>query len=231
MTRKETVLIADDDLSLRAVLTLLLQEEGFNVLQAADGLECLRVAYDKHPDLVLLDIMMPHKDGRQVCRRLREISNVPIIMLTALSGEQNMVPSLTEGADDYVTKPFNNDELVARIRALLRRSRSGAIRDLAAYDDGRLVIDFDGRKIKLRGEHVELSPKEWRLMECLVKHQGRAVPRETLLRYGWGEGYEKEFGSLKVFISHLRQKLSESPQRPRYIHTERDLGYRFDGQM
>jgi DNA-binding response OmpR family regulator len=228
---KDMILIADDDLSLRTVLTVLLQEEGFNVLQAADGSECLHMAYDRHPDLVLLDIMMPHKDGREVCRRLREISNVPIIMLTAVSIGQEKVQSLGDGADDYVTKPFNNDELVARIRSVLRRSRPDSSKNLAAYDDGRLTVDFDGRKITMAGNRVELSPKEWRLMECLVKHQGRVVTRETLLRYGWGDGYEKDFNSLKVFISHLRYKLDEPPKHPRYIHTERDLGYRFEAHV
>ena len=231
MTFRDTILIADDDPSLRTVLTVLLQEEGFNVLQAADGSGCLHMAYDRHPDLILLDIMMPDKDGREVCRRLREISSVPIVMLTALSVEQSIVQSLTDGADDYITKPFNNDELVARIRSVLRRSRPDSSRNLSAYDDGRLIVDFDGRKVSLDGRYIELSPKEWRLMECLVKHQGRVVTRETLLRYGWGDGYEKDFNSLKVFISHLRSKLEEPRKRPRYIHTERDLGYRFEGHV
>ncbi len=231
MTNKTTILIADDDSSLRSVLTVLLHEEGFTVLQVADGSECLHMAYDKHPDLVLLDIMMPNKDGREVCRRLREISNVPIIMLTAVSIEKEKVGRLKDGADDYVTKPFNNDELVARIRTVLRRSRPDASRNLTAYDDGRLFIDFEARKVHVAGKPVALSPKEWRLMECLIKHQGRVVSHETLLRYGWGDGYEKDLNLLKVFISHLRNKLAESRQRPRYIHTERALGYRFDGRV
>lgn len=229
MTNRDTILIADDDASLRVVLAVLFQEEGFNVLEAADGLDCLRMAYERHPDLVLLDIMMPGKDGRDVCRRLREISNVPIIMLTAVSVEGDKVQTLSDGADDYVTKPFNNDELVARIRTVLRRSRPD--RRPTAYNDGRLLVDFEERKIKLANKPIALSPKEWRLIECLVKHQGRVVSRETLLRYAWGDGYEKDFNSLKVFISHLRRKLDEPPKRPRYIQTERDLGYRFDGRV
>ena len=229
MTTKDTILIADDDASLRVVLAVLFQEEGFNVLEAADGLDCLRMAYERHPDLVLLDIMMPGKDGRDVCRRLREISNVPIIMLTAVSVEGDKVQTLSDGADDYVTKPFNNDELVARIRTVLRRSRPE--RRPTAYNDGRLLVDLEERKIKLADKPITLSPKEWRLIECLVKHQGRVVSRETLLRYAWGDGYDKDFNSLKVFISHLRRKLNEPPKRPRYIQTERDLGYRFNGRV
>ena len=232
MSNRDTILIADDDPSLRTVLNVLLQEEGFNVLQAADGSECLRTAYERHPDLVLLDIMMPNRDGREVCRHLREVSsNVGIIMLTAVSVGQDKVQTLTEGADDYVTKPFNNDELVARIRTVLRRIRQGSSKNLAPFNDGRLVIDFEGRKVRLEGRTVVLSPKEWRLMECLVRHEGRVVTRETLLRYGWGDGYEKEFNYLKVFISHLRRKLGEPSRRPRYIHTERDLGYRFEARV
>lgn len=143
MTRQDTILIADDDPSLRQVITAVLQEEGFNVLQAVDGAECLRIAYDRHPDLILLDIMMPHKDGRQVCKRLREFSEVPIIMLTALSMEKEKVERLADSADDYVTKPSNNAELVARIRAILRRTQHNDNLQRHVYDDGHLHIDFD----------------------------------------------------------------------------------------
>ena len=230
MKIKDTILITDDDPSLLTVLSALLQEEGFKVIPAAGGGECLRKAYETHPDLILLDIMLPDKDGTEVCRRLREISNVPIIMLTARSTEKQKVNSFSDGADDYVTKPFDNDELVARIRAILRRSRQATTPRLLAYEDGYLQVDFDARKVRLNANPVLLSPKEWRLLECLIKHEGRVASRETLLRYAWGEGYEREFNYLKVFVSHLRRKLSEPPNRPRYIHTERDLGYRFESR-
>lgn len=229
MMERDTILVADDDPSLRTVISALLQEEGFQVVLAADGLECLRVAYETHPNLVLLDIMMPNKDGRQVCQRLREISNVPIIMLTAISLEKEKVDLLTDGADDYVTKPYDNDELIARIRTVLRRSHQNSSLRLDAYDDGHLAVDFETRQVRVSNQAVVLSPKEWRLLECLIKNQGRVVQRETLLRYVWGEGFEQEFNYLKVFVSHLRRKLGEPAQRPRYIHTERDMGYRFEG--
>jgi DNA-binding response OmpR family regulator len=227
MKDRETILIADDDPSLLTVLGVLLQEEGYRVFKAVDGSECLRLAYEVHPALILLDIMMPNKDGKEVCRRLREISDVPIIMLSAVSAEKQKVDSFAEGADDYVTKPFNNDELVARIHAILRRSRPGATPS-PAFDDERLNIDFDARQVRLDGNVIPLSAKEWRLLECLVKYQGRVASREMLLRYAWGEGYEHEYNYLKVFISHLRRKIGDSPDHPRYIHTERDVGYRFD---
>jgi two-component system KDP operon response regulator KdpE len=229
MTVKDTILITDDDPSLLTVLSVLLQEEGFNVIQAARGSECLHKAYETHPDLILLDIMLPDKSGTAVCRQLREVSDVPIIMLTATSLEKQKVDSLNDGADDYVTKPFNNDELVARIRAMLRRSRVAPTAPAPLYDDGFLRIDFEGRQVQLGSTAVNLSPKEWRLLECLMKQPGRVVSRETLLRYVWGEGYEHEFNYLKVFVSHLRRKLGEPTTRPRYIHTEREVGYRFEG--
>ena len=228
MTVKDTILITDDDPSLLTVLSVLLQEEGFDVIQATRGSECLHKAYQTHPDLVLLDIMLPDRSGTAVCQQLREISNIPIIMLTATSTEKQKVDSLNDGADDYVTKPFNNDELVARIRAMLRRSRSGPAATLPPYDDGFLRVDFDGRQVQVGAETVNLSPKEWRLLECLMKQPGRVIPRDVLLRHVWGNGYQGEVNYLKVFVSHLRRKLSEPTAHPRYIHTERELGYRFE---
>ncbi|MCL4394257.1 MAG: response regulator transcription factor [Chloroflexi bacterium] len=227
MRDRETILIADDDPSLLTVLGVLLQEEGYRVFKATDGAECLRLAYEVHPALILLDIMMPNKDGNEACRRLREISDVPIIMLTAVSAEKQKMESFAGGADDFVTKPFNNDELVARIRAILRRSRPSTT-PRQAFEDERLIIDFDARQVRVDGDVIPLSAKEWRLLECLVKHQGRVASRETLLHYAWGEGYEHEYNYLKVFISHLRRKIGDSPDHPHYIHTERDMGYRFD---
>jgi two-component system KDP operon response regulator KdpE len=159
---------------------------------------------------------------------LREVSNVPIIMLTATSTEKQKVDSLNDGADDYVTKPFNNDELVARIRANLRRSRSGATATLPPYDDGFLRVDFEGRQVRLGAHTVDLSPKEWRLLECLMKQPGRVASHDVLLHHVWGNGYEREVNYLKVFVSHLRHKLGEPPGRPRYIHTVRELGYQFE---
>lgn len=228
MTRSATILIADDDPSLRLVITTLLEHEGFDVIQAVDGAACLRLNHEHHPDLILLDIMMPHKDGRQVCQQVREVSDVPIIMLTALSEEQEKVDRLIGGADDYVTKPFDNAELVARIRAVLRRSRGIENARRQLYDDGYLQIDFDAHHIYIKGDKVGLSPKEWRLLEYMTRNADRVVPHEVLLQHTWGRGYENEINYLKVCISKLRKKLNDSVRRPRYIHTERDIGYRFE---
>lgn len=231
MKDRDTILIADDDPSLLTVLGMLLEEEGFRVFQAADGDECLHMAYQVHPDLILLDVMMPKKNGPEVCSRLRDISEVPIIMLTAISTEKQKVDSLTGGADDYVTKPFDNDELVARIRTILRRTHPRSGRGIPAYEDSRFYVDFEGRHARMNGNLLQLSPKEWRVLECLVKHEGRVVSRETLLRYAWGEIYEEDSNSLKVFISRLRRKLCEPIDHPRYIHTEREMGYRFEPRV
>ena len=231
MKEKDIILLADDDPSLRQVLNVLLEEEDFSVIQAVDGDECLRLAYEQHPDLVLLDIMMPNKDGRDVCRRLREISDVPIIMLTCLPSEKEKVERLSDGADDYVTKPFHNNELIARIQTILRRTRRHGDPTVRVYDDGHLRIDLDARQVRVAGAPVTLSPKEWRILEYFLRHKNRAITRHTLLRHAWGEGYEQDFNYLKVFISHLRRKLGDPARRPRYIHTERDLGYRFQAYV
>jgi two-component system KDP operon response regulator KdpE len=227
MTRRTTILVADDDPALRQALTILLREEGYNVLQAVDGVECLHMAYDRHPDLVLLDIDMPNKDGREVCRQLRAASNVPIIMLTVYTSEREKVDRFDDGADDYVTKPFHGEELLARIRAVLRRARINDRTHQAPYEDGYLSVDFESHEVRINGERVPMSPKEWRLLEFLMKNPNRVIARQTLLKQVWGSEYVEEYNYLKVFIAHLRRKLNDPARRPRYIHTERHLGYRF----
>ena len=223
-----TILVVDDDQPVRLVLNALLETEGFGVLEAADAKSCLRLTYENRPDLVLLDIMMPGRDGRDVCRLLRDISpELPIIMLTALSDEQEKVGRFQDGADDYITKPFHNDELIARIRAALRRARQAPQRRSPGYHDSCVDIDFDARQLTVNGTPGSLSPKEWRLLEDLVTHKDRLVSREDLLRYVWGQGCEKEYRYLKVFISHLRQKLGDTAKKRRYIQTAREQGYIF----
>ncbi len=229
MTNQRTILVADDDPDILRVLNALLQDEGFNVIQATDGVECLQMAFTRHPDLVVLDIRMPRKDGREVCKQLREISEtLPILMLTALSDLPEKLGRFADGADDYLTKPFDTEELVAHIRALLRRASPSRGQLARIYDDGFLCIDFDAHQARVHREEVPLTPKEWRLLECLYKHKNLAVQRPELLRYTWGSGYEGEFNYLRVFVSHLRRKLRDPARNPRYIHTERDLGYRFE---
>ncbi|MBI5653546.1 MAG: response regulator transcription factor [Chloroflexi bacterium] len=226
--KKETILVVDDDPAISHVLTVLLEEEGFVPIHARDGVECLRLAYNCQPDLILLDILLPIKDGRELCRELRLMSAVPIMMMTALGGDKEKVARLNDGADDYITKPFSNSELIARIRAILRRAHQAAGLGARVYQDERILIDFEGHKLLVRNKSVELTPTEWRVLEYLVRHAGRAVSRQALLKHGWGDGVENTFSYLKVVISHLRKKLGETPHRPRYIFTEREQGYRFE---
>jgi DNA-binding response OmpR family regulator len=228
MKEKDTILIVDDDPSVRQVLNVLLEEEGFAVIQAMNGNDCLRLAYERHPDLVLLDIMMPNKDGREVCRRLREVSDVPIVMLTCLPSEKEKVGRLADGADDYVTKPFRNAELIARIKSILRRARRFSDPGARVYDDGYLRVDLDARQVRVAGTLVVLSPKELRLLEYFLRHKNRVVTRQRLLRYVWGDDSEEFRNYLKVYISHLRRKLGDPARKPRYIHTDRSVGYRFE---
>lgn len=224
----DTILVVDDELSVRHVIAAILEEEGFGVLQAANGAECMRLFYEKRPDVVLLDVLMPVKDGRETCKQLREISNVPIIMLTAVTDEREKVERLMEGADDYVSKPFNNRELVARIRANLRRLRNYTTPVQNNYDDGVLYIDFDTHQIKMNKQSVRITPMEWRLLECLIKHKNKVVTSDTLLHQIWGSDYQNA-NNLKVTMSNLRGKLSEPARHPRYLQTVRNSGYRFQG--
>lgn len=228
MREGKVVLLIDDDPVLRQVLTILLEDEGFSVITARDGEEGLRLALEQRPDLVLLDIMLPHTDGRVICRRLREISDVPIIMLTCLSALNERVERLAEGADDYVTKPFDNNELVARMRAVLRRTRRQTEASRGVYDDGHLKVNLDSHQVFVNGEPVVLSPKEWRLLEYFLLHRNCVIPHQALLRFAWGDGFEEDVACLKVYIAHLRRKLGDSARRSRYIHTERAIGYRFE---
>ncbi len=225
---RDTILVVDDEAPVRQILRMLLQSEGFAVDEAEDGATCLHHVYRHRPDLILLDIRLPGRDGREVCRLLREIDpQLPIMMLTALSEEREKVERLTDGADDYLTKPFHNEELVARVRALLRRARQSSRDHAHSYRDSAIDVDFDSRQLMVGGHHVTLSPKQWRLLECLVTRKDQVVSSEELLRYAWGLGYEAESKYLKVFISHLRQKLGDNPKRPHYIHTAREHGYYF----
>jgi len=224
------ILIIDDDEKLTRLVQLFLGQHGYEVHTAASGLEGLQMAYDLHPDLVVLDIMMPGMDGWVVCNRLRDVSDVPIIMLTAKDGERNIVEGLESGADDYVVKPFSMSELLARIRALLRRaSQDSRVEEMKVFDNGELVINFSKREIVVRGQSVNLTPTEFELLSCLVKNEGRVLPHTVLLRQVWGDEYVGETQYLKLYIRYLRQKIERDASNPEYILTEWGVGYRFEG--
>jgi two-component system KDP operon response regulator KdpE len=226
-----TLLLIDDDVSLCETVRFMLIRNGFEVEVAHNGISGLKKAYALKPDAVLLDIMLSDMDGWQVCRRLREMSDVPIIMLTALGSDENVVEGLNLGADDYIVKPVAVEELIARIRALLRRtSRSNSTErnhrePIFKYD--YLVIDFDKYEVTVAGKKVRLSPTEFRLLSVLSRHQGRLLPHEYLLSEVWGPEYVSEEEYLRLYISYLRRKIETDPSKPRLIHNEWGVGYRF----
>jgi two-component system KDP operon response regulator KdpE len=222
-----TILIVEDDKTLAHLLREDLQDEGYEVLLAANGVEGVHMVQAQCVDLVLLDILLPRMDGWETCRRVREISDAPIIMLTAKGEVLDRVRGLELGADDYVVKPFNSMELLARVRAALRRRDYPLTEQCTVQVDDRLVIDRTHREVLVDGQSVELSTTEFRLLSCLVDNAGRISTHQSLLTQVWGWEYAEETDYLKVYIHHLRKKIEPDPSRPSYILTERGKGYRF----
>lgn len=223
----EKVLVIDDEETTVQLIGILLDRRGYEVVKAYSAEEGLRLAYRHQPDLVLLDIMMPDMDGWEVCKRLREMSDVPIIFLTARDETTDVVRGLEMGADDYVVKPYNNEELVARVRAHLRRSPRPNVSEELAFNNGEFRINFMNREVKVRDELKHLTPKEFNLLGVLVRNAGRVVPRNELVTQAWGDEYGDAIDSLKLYIHYLRQKVEVNPTRPEYIVTSRGVGYRF----
>ncbi len=227
---QHTILVIDDDPDLRLMLKAQLERKTYRVVLASSGRDGLQKAYQARPDLIILDIMMPGMDGWEVCQRLRELSSVPIIMLTARNMKGDVVKGLESGADDYLTKPFGGAELDARIQAVLRRSgnSNGMGRSRSSfYSNGYLTIDFDRRIVRVRGETVDLTPTEFKLLSCLVRNEGRVLPHCYLLTEVWGPEYADEVDYVKLYIRYLRLKIEEDPKEPVYIQTEWGVGYRF----
>ena len=221
---QRTILIVDDEPGLRELVRINLEHEGYAVLQAENGLQGLSGVREQHPDLVILDVMMPDMDGWETCRKLREFSQVPVLMLTARAQSKDIVTGLESGADDYLVKPFNMDELVARIRALLRRVPSPNRPVMAANEE--IAIDKNKREVLVRGEPVDLTPTEYDLLLMLAENAGKVLEHETLLRGVWGQEYTKDNDYLKVYIWHLRRKLEQDPRDPKLLLTEWGVGYR-----
>lgn len=225
---RRSVLVVDDEPRMIHFIRLNLEHDGFQVFEATSGSDALDQMRDNLPDLILLDVMMPDIDGFETLRLIREISTVPVIMLTAKGEEDDKVKGLELGADDYVTKPFSPRELVSRVRAVLRRTEmpGEAVHELIEVDE-RLRIDFDRREVWVEEELVKLRPTEYRLLFHLVKNAGWVVPHEQLLAKVWGYEYRDETHYLRLYINYLRQKLEKKPSDPQYILTERGVGYRF----
>jgi len=224
------ILVIDDDPDVAKLLTTILRPQGFVVYQACDGKEGLKNAYELHPDLIILDVMMPHTNGWDVCTRLRELTDVPILMLTARAAEADMLRAFTLGADDYLKKPFSRAELEARIRALLRRKNSHNENEIPGsghYADKLLNINMETQMVELEGKPLDLSATEYSLLTCLVRNKGRTVTHSQLLREVWGCEYGNLSTTLTLYICYLRKKLEDSQHGHQYIHTQWGRGYCF----
>lgn len=223
------ILVVDDDPTLRRFLQDFLREEKYTVIAAANGNEALRQAYREHPDLVVLDVMMPGMDGWEVTARLREMSDVPIILLTAKSAEADKLRGFSLGVDDYLTKPFSFAELNARIQAVLNRSRHKPLTERNVLRIGDLEVDLDRRELRREGQPVALTPTEFRLMEVLARNAGKAVAETELVREVWGAYRQENTTTVRRYIFLLRKKIEPQPDEPRYIVTVRGYGYRLEG--
>ena len=230
MTNQPRILVVDDEPQLTRVLRTGLKSRGYDVRAAADGLAGFEVFNDWHPDLVITDLAMPNVDGLELCRRLRAISPVPIIVLSAKGEEKTKVEALDLGADDYVTKPFGIDELLARVRASLRRAKTPAANEATqtTLDYGDFHVDLETREITVRDKSIHLTPKEFDLLVYFIKHSGKVLTHRTLLAALWGGNYVEQNEYLRVFVGNLRKKIEPDAASPRYILTEPWIGYRFN---
>ncbi len=228
INRKYRILVVDDERRMVGFIRLNLEHDGFEVFEAYNGTQALDALRQHLPDLILLDVMMPDLDGFEVLKMIREVSAVPVIMLTAKGEENDKVRGLELGADDYVTKPFSPRELVSRIRAVLRRGTSLDEEDSTKIDvDGRLIMDFGRHEVWVDGELVKLRPTEYRLLYHLVKNAGWVLTHDQILTKVWGYEYRDEPHYVRLYINYLRKKIEEDPTDPKYILTERGVGYRF----
>jgi len=222
-----TILVVDDEPQLRRAMKATLADLGYSVIEAKSGEEALQSIRQEAPDLVLLDLNMPGIGGLETCRAIRETSDVPIIILSVRNAEREKVQALDAGADDYVTKPFGIQELLARIRAAIRRVPASVESGPQRFADGELEIDFDARRVTLNGRSVRLTPKEFDLLRFLVSHPDKPIPHRKLLQTVWGPDYGDEVEYLRVFINQLRKKIEPVPSKPKYLLTEPWVGYRF----
>ena len=224
MTR---VLVVDDEPPIRRALAINLRARGYEVGTAGDGAEALAAAAEQPPDVLVLDLGLPDMDGVAVIESLRRWSAVPILVLSGRSDSVDKVDALDAGADDYVTKPFGMDELLARLRAMVRRN-APASADEPAVTFGDTVVDLAAKRVTVAGEEVRLTPTEWHLLEALVRQPGRLLSQQRLLTEVWGPGYETAQGNLRLYMAQLRRKLEPDPARPRHFRNEPGMGYRFE---
>lgn len=228
MKGKRRILIIDDEAEARQLLKMALRADDIEIIEADDGLAGLRLAYEMRPDLIMLDLMMPFMDGWLTCQRIREVWDTPVIMVTASADLPARVKGLGMGADDFVAKPFDVDELQLRVRAVMRRADERPFLERPVrYADEHLTVDLATREVLLDGGLVDLTPTEFGLLRHLVQHPNQPVSSAELLKAVWGETYQDAEATLRVHLHHLRRKIEPNPRRPRYIKTERGIGYRF----
>lgn len=226
----QTVLVVDDEKALRNFVRRNLEVRGYKVLTATNGLEALALFQREKVDLVILDIMMPHLDGLETTRRIRQTSITPIIILTALGEESEKVRAFDYGADDYLTKPFGVGELLGRVKAVLRRARwSEPSVPEEHIVRGEIFVDLTRHEVTVRNQTLDLTPTEFNLLVYLMRNAGKVLPHRTILQHVWGPEYGDEAEYLRVYIGRLRQKIETDPLAPRYLLTERGVGYRFEG--
>jgi two-component system KDP operon response regulator KdpE len=223
------ILVIDDDVTLSQMIKFTFTRAGAEVFTAVDGREGLHRFYEQRPDLVILDVRMPDVDGWETCRQIRLFSNVPIIMLTTLNKDGEIIRGLDHGADDFVTKPFSREVLLARARALMRRTEAPAESgSQSVYSDDYLVVNLEKRRVLVQGELVQLTATEFRLLSFLLQNAGQVLTYQTILDKVWGWEYQDSVDYVHVYLSHLRRKIEEDPRNPRYLLTERGVGYRFE---
>jgi two-component system, OmpR family, KDP operon response regulator KdpE len=226
MTQGARILVLDDEPQIRRSLQINLEGRGYAVETVGTGEEALASVRNRRPDVVIVDLLLPGMDGVEVTRRLRDSSALPIIVLSAIGEERRKVEALEAGADDYMTKPFGMDELLARIRSLLRRA-AGAHGARPVFVAGRLTVDFDRREVTLGDAPVKLTPTEYDLLKYMIEHAGKVLTHRMLLQAVWGPAYAEQAQYLRVFVGQLRRKLESRPERPRFIITDPGVGYRF----
>jgi two-component system KDP operon response regulator KdpE len=228
MATAKKILVVDDEKTLREFVSRNLAARGFQVFSAANGLEALAIFQSESLDLIILDLMMPHMDGLETCKRIRQASTVPIIVLTALGEEADKVAAFDQGADDYLTKPFGVAELLARVRAVLRRvGWVTAVSPRGVLRYGDIELDADAITVQCRGEKLNLTRTEFNLLHYFMRHIGKVLPHRLILQHVWGAEYGDEAEYLRVYIGRLRRKLEKDPTNPEYLQTEYGIGYRF----
>jgi len=228
---KEKILVIEDNTEFLELTKTWLQNAGYEVLTAEDGVEGMRRVYSSRPNLVLLDANMPKMDGWEVCRRIRDMSDIPVLMVTVNGQKSDRLKGFGVGADDYITKPVDFPELIARVQAVLRRAGTSVQEEGPnTFDNGEIEVDWRSRQVWVRGERVKLSPIEFKILACLIKNRGWIVTHEQLLEKAWGPNYIGDKSFVKLYIRYLRQKIEENPHNPRLILTERGVGYHFPVQ-